>query len=170
MSPKFSEPKSINIGNMKKIAIKTEDGKPLYVRTEKCLSYGVKKDKKFKTTSMSIVLDENSVRKLEDVIDQCEKHLGKSLSSKVLYRMDGGDVIVYPKFKDHTKLYETEEGEIDPSKYEKKKCDVKAVLEIGGIILNDDKLSLQFKLYEALVREKVHEHVRLVDMEWDVEN
>ena len=32
MSLKFSEPKSINIGNLKKIAIKTEDGKPVYVR------------------------------------------------------------------------------------------------------------------------------------------
>ena len=166
MSLKFSEPKSINIGNLKKIAIKTEDGKPVYIRTEKCHSFGVKKDKKFKTTSMSIVLDENSLKKIEDVVDRCEKHLGKPLSSKVLYRMDDASVIVYPKFKNQTKLYGAEEGEIDPSKYDGKNCKVKAVLEIGGVVLNDDKLNLQFKLYEALVREKVYEHVRLVDMEW----
>ena len=80
--------------------------------------------------------------------------------------MDDGSVIAYPKFKDQTKLYEAEEGEIDPSKYDGKNCKVKAFLEIGGVILNDDKLKLQFKLYEALVREEVYEHVRLVDMEW----
>ena len=72
---------------------------------------------------------------------------------------------VYLKFKKHTKLYEGED-EIDPSKYDQKNCEVKAVLEIEDIILNGDKLNLQLKLYEALVREKVYEHARLVDMEW----
>lgn len=165
MSLKFIEPKSINIGEMKKIAIKTDEGKPLYVPTEKCHSFGVKKDNRFDTTSMSVVLDENSVKKFEDVIEQCEKHLGKSFSSKILYRRDDGTVTVYPKFKKHTKLYENG-NEIDLLKYERKDCDVRAVLEIKGIILNGEKANLQVKLYEALVREKVYEHVRLVDMEW----
>lgn len=144
MSLKFSEPKSINIGGLKKITIRTNEGKPVYVYTEKCHSFGVKKDNRYNTTSMSIVLDENSIQKFEDVIERCEGHLGKCLSFKVLYHCDDGCVIVYPKFKKHTKLYEGKD-EIDPSKYERKSCDVKAVLEIEGIILNGEKLNLQVK-------------------------
>lgn len=111
MSLNFGEPKSINVGNMKIISIKTEEGRPLYVRTEKCFSFGVSRDKKFKTTSMSMVLDENSVEKLEDVIDQCEKHLGPLLflvfyndltdletNSRVLKYVD--DTIIYCSEKD----------------------------------------------------------------------
>ena len=103
MNVKFSEPKSINIGGMKKITIKTAEGKPLYVRTEKCHSLGVKKDDRFKTTSMSVVLDEKSIKNFENIIEQCENHLGKSLSSNVLYRRDDGTVTVYPKFKKQKK-------------------------------------------------------------------
>ena len=164
MSLKFSEPKSINIGGMKKITVKTDEGKPLYIVTEKCHSFGVKKDERFKTTSMSLVLNENSIKTFEENIDLCEKHLGKSLS-KVLYRRDDGTVTVYPKFKKFTKFYEDGE-EIDPMKYERKNCDVKAVLEIEGIVLNGEKANLQVKIYEAMVRKKVYEHVRLLDLEW----
>ena len=38
---------------MQIILIRTEDDKPLYVTTEKCFSFGVKHEKKFKTTSIS---------------------------------------------------------------------------------------------------------------------
>lgn len=55
---------------------------------------------------------------------------------------------------------------MDASKYENRACDVKAVLEIGGILLNGDKTSLQLKVYEALVREHEYEHVRLISTEW----
>ena len=72
---------------------------------------------------------------------------------------------IYPKLKPSAKFYETD-GEIDVSKYEEKACDVKAVLEIGGILLNGDNVSLQLKVYEALVKGHVREHVRLVDMVW----
>ena len=167
MSLKFSEPKSINIGNLKKIAIKTEDGKPVYVRTEKCHSFGVKKDKKFKTTSMSSFWTKIPLRKSKTSSINAKSIWVKLFRRKFFIAWTiYGSVIVYPKFKDQTKLYGAEEGEIDPSKYDGKNCEVKAVLEIGGVILNDDKLNLQFKLYEALVHEKVYEHVRLVDMEW----
>ena len=90
--------------------------------------------------------------------------MGRPLSKKIFYRKDD-KVTVYPKLKDNTKLYETE-GEIDVTKYEDKRCDVKAVLEIGGILLNGDKTSLQMKVYEALVKEHVREHVRMVYMSW----
>ena len=139
MSLKFETVKPLNVGGMKMIPVKTNEGKQVFVKTDKYFSFGVKKDKRFKTISMSLVLDTESVKVLEDIISQCEDHLSKPLSKKVLYRKHD-KVTVYPKFKANTKLYEME-GEIDPLKYEDKRCDVKAVLEIGGIRLNGDRTS-----------------------------
>ena len=51
------------------IPIKTAVDKPVFVKTGKCFSFGVKKGKKIKTTSMSLVLDEDSTKSLEDIID-----------------------------------------------------------------------------------------------------
>ena len=164
MSLKFEEVKSLNVGGMKIIPVKTEEDKQVFVKTEKCFSFGVKNDKKFKTISMTLVLDESSAKNLEDIVAQCEEHLGRSFPKTVLYRKEDR-VTVYPKFNEQTKLYETG-GEIDSMKYEDKRCDVKAVLEVGGILLSGEKASLQMKLYEALVEEHVYERVRLVDMEW----
>ena len=45
-------------------------------------------------------------------------------------------------------------------------CDIKAVLEISGILLNGEETSLQLKVYEALVREHVREQVRLIGTEF----
>ena len=56
---KFETEKSLNVGGMKMISVKTNEGKQLFVKTDKCFSFGVKKDKRFKTVSMSLVLDEN---------------------------------------------------------------------------------------------------------------
>ena len=166
MSVKFENVKELNINNMKLIPIKTNDDKQVFVKTKKCFSFGVKKDKKFKTISMSLILDENSVGTLKNIVSQCEDHLGRPLTKKVFYSNDS-KVTIYPKLKPSTKFYETE-GEVDVSKYEDKLCDVKAVLEIGGILLNGDNASLQLKIYEALVKEHVREHVRLVDMTFDI--
>lgn len=163
MSVKFEAVKELNINNMKLIPIKTNDDKQVFVKTEKCFSFGVKKDKKFKTVSMSLILDENTTKTLKDIVKQCEDHLGSSLTKRIFYGND--DKTIYPKLKPNIKFYETED-EIDVLKYEDRHCDVKAVLEIGGILLNGDNVSLQLKVYEALVKEHVREHVRLVDMKW----
>ena len=112
---------------------------------------------------MSLILDENTTKTLKDIVSQCESHLGRPLTKKLFYGND--DNTIYPKLKPSTKFYELED-EIDVSKYEDKICDVKAVLEVGGILLNGDNASLQIKIYEALVKEHVREHVRLVDMKW----
>ena len=104
-SLKFETVKLLSVGNMKLIPMKTEEGNQVFVKTDKCFSFGVKKDKKFKTISMSM-LDENSTRTLENIIKQCEDHLGCPLSKKVFYGKT-----IYPKLKDSTKFYETE-GEI----------------------------------------------------------
>ena len=48
MSLKFGEPKSINVGGMKIIPIKTADSKPVFVKTGKYFSFGVKRDKNIK--------------------------------------------------------------------------------------------------------------------------
>ena len=164
MSIQFEAVKSLSVGNMKMIPIKTNDDKQVFVNTAKCFSFGVKKDKKFKTVSMSLVLDENTFETLKNIVKQCEDHLGRPLTKKVFYGNDN-KVTIYPKLKQSTKFYETD-GEIDVASYEDKLCDVKATLEIGGILLNGDNVSLQLKVYDALVREHVREHVRLVDMTW----
>ena len=163
MSVKFETVKELNVGGMEMIPMKTNDDKQLFVKTGKCFSFGVKKDRKFKTISMSLILDDESSKTLKDIVDQCESHLGRSLTKKLFYGKD--DKTIYPKLKPSTKFYELD-GEIDVLKYEDKICDVKAVLEIGGILLNGDNASLQVKVYEALVKEHVREHVRLVDMRW----
>ena len=163
MSIQFKTEKSLNVAGMKLIPIKTNDDKQVFVKTNKCFSFGVKKDKKFKTVSMSLILDEESSKTLKGIVRQCEDHLGHPLTKRLFYGND--DNTIYPKLKPDAKFYETD-GEINVSKYEDKHCDVKAVLEIGGILLNGDNASLQVKVYEALVKEHVREHVRLVDMKW----
>ena len=159
MSIQFKPEKSLNVGGIKLIPIKTEDDKQVFVKTKKCFSFGVKKDKKFKTISMSLILDDDTLKQLKTIVKQCEDHLGRPLTKKVFYSND--EKTIYPKLKSDVKFYETEKGEIDVDKYEDKICDVKAVLEIGGILLNGDNASLQLKVYEALVKEHVREHVRL---------
>ena len=161
MSVQFKAEKSLNIAGMKMIPIKTTDDEQVFVKTGKCFSFGVKKDKKFKTVSMSLVLDEESLKTLKNIMKECEDHLGCPLTKKLFYGND--ENTIYPKSKPSVKFYETD-GEVDVFKYEDKMCDVKAVLEVGGILLNGDNVSLQVKVYEALVKEHVREHVRLVDM------
>ena len=163
MSVKFEAVKELNINNMKLIPIKTNNDEQVLVKSDKCFSFGVKKDKKFKTVSMSLILDNDTTKTLKDIVKQCESHLDRSLTKKVFYGND--EKTIYPKLKPSTKFYELDD-EVDVSKYEDKICDVRAVLEIGGILLNGDSVSLQIKVYEALVKEHVREHVRLVDMKW----
>ena len=163
MSIKFETVKPLNVGGMKMIPIKTDEGKQFFVKTGKCFSFGVKKDKKFKTISMSLVLDEDTTKTFEEYRRSMRKSFGKFVG-RVFYGNDD-KVTIYPKLKPSAKFYEVD-GEIDFSKYEEKACDVKAVLEIGGILLNGDNTSLQLKVYEALVKEHVREHVRLVGMAW----
>ena len=157
MSLKFEAVKSLNVGGMEMIPIKTNEGKQVLVQTDKRFSFGVKKDKRFKTTPMSLKLDNTTTASLQNIIGECESHLAKPLSKRVFYK----DNTVYLKFKATMKLYEGA-NEIDPARYEDRCCNIKAVLEIGGILLNGDKMSLQLKVYEALVKE----HVRVVDTEW----
>ena len=104
MSLKFESVKPLNVGGMEMIPVKTEDGKRVFVKTGKCFSFGVKKDKKFKNSiSMSLVLDTESVKTLEGIVARCEEHLGRPLSKKIFYRKDD-KVTVYPKLKDNTKF------------------------------------------------------------------
>lgn len=162
---KFSDPS--NVGSFRKITIKNEKEKSLFIATGKCFSDGVKKDLRYKSTSMSLVLDDDTVKKFENIIEQCEKHLGKSIS-KFLYRRDDDTVTIYAKLKmakgEILTKFCKDGKEIGPMNYEGKHCELKAVLAIEGISLNGEKL--QVKIHDANVREKVYEHVWLVDMEW----
>ena len=87
MSLNFSEPKVLSNLDVKKISVKTNEGNPVRIMTEKCLSFGVRKSDKYNTKTLSMVLDKNSVKELKNIIKNCEEHLGKSLS-KILYDRD----------------------------------------------------------------------------------
>ena len=105
---------------------------------------------------------------MKEIILKIEDHLKKSLS-KILYERDNGTTTIYPKIRPRSKFCEVTDGnriEIDPIKYERKSCEIKTVLEIEGVILKDDKISLQVKIHEAMIREKVYEHFWVLDMEW----
>ena len=45
MSVKFENEKSLNVGGMKLIPIRTNEDEQVLVKTDKCFSFGVKKDK-----------------------------------------------------------------------------------------------------------------------------
>ena len=166
---KFSEPTPINIGDLKEITIRREDGKPLVIPTGKCFSYGVKKDMKFKSVSMSLVLDDVTIQAFESILSQCEERLGNP-PSKFLYCRDDGTTTAYVKLKTAkgeilSKFYKDKE-EIDPMTYEGKHCEVKAALAIESMVVNEIRVNLQVNVHEAMIREKVYEHVRLLDLEW----
>ena len=148
---------------MKMIPVKAIEGKPFLLETNKCFSFGVKRDNKFKTVSMSLKLDEETSEALKIIMEKCEDHLGRPLTKKLFYGDD--ENTIYPKLKPSVKFYEVEGG-VDVSKNEDKICDVKAVLEVGGILLNGNKIGPQVKVYEALVKEHVREHVTIVGMAW----
>ena len=158
MSVKFENEKSLNVGGMKMIPVRTNEDEQVLVKTDKCFSFGVKKDKKFKTVSMSLVLDEESLRQLKDIVSQCESHLGRPLSKKLFYGKD--ENTIYPRLKPSTKFYEPDSAAIEPLNYEDIRIDVRATLEIGGILLDGDAASLQVKVFDALVREHVREEIR----------
>ena len=166
---KFSEPTPINIGDLKKFTIRREDGKPLVIPTGKCFSYGVKKDMKFKSVSMSLVLHDVTIQAFESILSQCEERLGNP-PSKFLYRRDDGTTTAYVKLKTTkgeilSKFYKDKE-EIDPITYEGKHCEVKAALATESMVVSEKRVNLQVKVHEAMVREKVYELVRLLDLEW----
>ena len=162
MSVLLKAKKPINVPGMEMIPIKTMNGEPYFVETKKCFSYGVKRDSKFKTLSMSLRLDEETIKTLRGIVKECEDHLNSPLTKKLFYGDD--ENTIYPKLKPSVKFYEVDGEEVDVSEYEDKTCDVKAVLEVTGILFNGDKIGLQVKVYEALVKENVRKHVRLVGM------
>ena len=85
MSFKLSTPKPLNYNpNISKIWITTEtDEEPLYLETKKCFSYRVRRNEKFNTLTMSLILDETK-ENLEEVISECESKLSQPLF-KIFY-------------------------------------------------------------------------------------
>ena len=99
---KFGEVKKLKAGEMPIIPIRTDDGKPLYLTTGKCFSYGVKHDKEFDTKSMSLKLDDVTVKSLQAILAECGEHVGAPLTKRFFY----DDKTIYPKLKPTSKLYE----------------------------------------------------------------
>ena len=147
--------------------MKTGDGNPVRIVTKKCESFGVKKSEKFGTKSLSIILDEDSKNEFENIIENCKDHLKTNLS-KVLYERNDGSVTIYPKtrdFEEFRSVFYDEKGmEIDPMRFGGKRCELKTVLEIEGILVKeeDSSASLQVKIYEAMLKEKVYKHKRVL--------
>ena len=68
MSIQFKTEKSLSVAEMKMIPIKTNDDKQVFVKTGKCFSFGVKKDKKFRdVVSMWLILDDETVQTLKNM-------------------------------------------------------------------------------------------------------
>ena len=169
MSLKFSELTTWkNVENVKKIFVITNDDKPVQMVTKKCDSFGVKKSEKYETKTISIVLDEDSSNEMKRIISVCEEHLKRPLT-KILYERNDDTVTIYPKIRDFEEFrsvfYDEKGEEIDPMNFKKKHCEIKAVLEIEGILVREDSASLQVKIYECMVRKKVYEHTRILNME-----
>ena len=159
MEMKFGEVRSINVDDMKVVPIRAVDGRPLYLTTGKCFSFGVKTSNDYGTKSMSLKLDDVTAASLRSVLAKCGEHMGSPLTKRLFYKDD----TVYAKLKSMTKFYEGSE-EVSVSEYENRLCDVKAVLEIGCILFNGESTCLQLKVYEALVREP--KHVRMIRTEF----
>ena len=62
MPIQFKSEKSLNVSGIKMIPIKTDDDEGVFVKTGECFSFGVRKDNRFGTVSMSLVLDEDSLK------------------------------------------------------------------------------------------------------------
>lgn len=75
----FSEPKLINIEDMKRISVKTNDGNPVRIITRKCDFFGVEKSERFNSKSMSVILDEDSANDMKKIILKIEEHLKRPL-------------------------------------------------------------------------------------------
>ena len=78
MSVLLKAKKPLNVSGMEMIPIKTMNGEPYFVKTNKCFSYG--RDNKFKTLSMSLKLGEGTLKTLKNIVKECEGHLGHPLT------------------------------------------------------------------------------------------
>ena len=82
----------------------------------------------YKGERLVLDLDRESVADLKNIVDQCETHLGKPMSKDVFYGKNSVESV--------------------------ESCDVKAVLEISGILVFSEyhHASLQVNVYDVLVR------------------
>ena len=163
----FSDPKTLDISNLTNINIR-QGGKPVIIATGKCFSYGVRKDRKYKTESMDLVLDETTVKSLRI----------RFVPMRKSPRQTRIEILISQRRRVRDRLRQAQNGqgrdpvesyengnEIDPLKYEGKHCDVKVTLAIEGLVVGNN-VNLQAKIHDANVQPKTYEHVRLVDLEW----
>ena len=68
MEMKFGEVRSINVDDMKVVPIRAVDGKPLYLTTGKCFSFGVKTSSDYGTKSMLLKLDDVTAASLRCIL------------------------------------------------------------------------------------------------------
>ena len=97
---KFSEPTSINIGDMKKITIRREDGKPLVIPTGKCFLRGEKRHEVQVRVNVPRSR-QHTIGAFESIISQCEKTPWKTTIK----------VFIPPRRRDHHDLRQTQNGQ-----------------------------------------------------------
>ena len=100
MEMKFGEVRSINVDDMKVVPIPAVDGKPLYLTTGKCFSFGVKTSSDYGTKSMLLKLDDVTAASLRCILAKCSEHMGSRLTKRLFYNSD----TVYAKLKRTTKF------------------------------------------------------------------
>ena len=84
MSFKLSTPKHLS-KSISKIWIRTND-EPLFLETEKCYSYGVKRNEKLNKLSKSLILDQTTKQKLQNFITETKIELSKIFYGKTKTR------------------------------------------------------------------------------------
>ena len=120
------------------------------METEKCFSYGVRRNDKLNTLTMSLILDETTKEKLEEIIPECESKLSLPLS-KIFYRKNQNTI--YVKLTRNSTFFDENDKEINPIKFENKRFNTNAVLKIESITQSDNKNNLQIKLNDAVVKQ-----------------
>ena len=157
MSFKLSIPRPlINNPNISKIWITANDDGPLFLETQKCFSYGVRKDEKINSLSMSLILDESTKQKIQEFI------IVTNIESSNIFYGKSQDTI-YVKLTPDTTFYDIDDNEVNPLKFENKKFITNAILKLESITQSNDKNNLQIKPHDAVVKEpEKRKHFRKV--------
>ena len=147
-----------------KIGLVAEEGRPLLLKLENCLAYGINKNNKFGKDNYTIPLAVGAhtefVSALETLGKKCAAAVGKPDTNvmRCLYR-NGKQSVLYAKINRCTAMYrEDGGGDMNPMEQRDGHFYLDALIRISSIYLSGSMVSVQVKLQEAkCLREKVAE-------------
>ena len=99
---------------------------------------------------MSLILNETTKEKLEEIISECESKLPQPLS-KIFYGKNQNTI--YVKLTRNSTFFDENDKEINPIKFENKRFNTNAVLKIESITQSDNKNNLQIKFNDPVVKQ-----------------